>query len=255
MIRKAMVLAAGKGTRLDPLTRAIPKEMIRVGTKPTIEHVIEVLKAGGINEILIIVGRRKETIMDHLGSGERFGVDIYYRVQEEPKGTAHAVLQGKSFIGSDDFVVIYGDNYIKPYQTMKDVLSFHKLKNADVTLVLHPVDDPRRFGIVKINEDGNILGIIEKPSLEQAKSFRVDNVYLNIAGLLVLKNIIFKYINNTKVGKNNEIWLTDSVDLLRKNGNKVLGYIFKGMRYDIGTFESLMEADKLEQLEKSLFKQ
>ena len=90
MIKKAVVLAAGKGTRLMPLTLAMPKEMIRVGTKPVIEHAIEVLKAGGIRDVLIIVGRKKEAIMDYLGSGERLGVNIYYRIQEEPKGSAHS---------------------------------------------------------------------------------------------------------------------------------------------------------------------
>ncbi|MFX0139928.1 MAG: nucleotidyltransferase family protein [Candidatus Hodarchaeota archaeon] len=250
MIKKGMILAAGKGNRLKPLTQAIPKEMIRVGLKPTIEHVIEVLKAGGIDEILIIVGRKKEAIMDHLGSGERLGVNIYYKVQEEPKGTAHAVLQGKHFIGSDNFVVIYGDNYFKPYKTMKDILSFHESRGADATLVLHPVNDPTRFGIVKIDKKYNILKMIEKPSLAEAEPFRLNNKYLNIAGLIVFKNTILNFIEKTKVGKNNEIWLTDSVELMRQNGNRILGYIFKGTRYDIGTFESLIEADKLEQMEE-----
>ncbi len=247
MIEKAIVLAAGRGTRLKPLTRAIPKELIRVGLKPTIEHVIEVLRAGGIEKILVIVGRKKESVIDHLGSGERLGVDIYYRVQEEPKGTAHAVLQGKGFIGSDAFVVMYGDNYLKPYQTMKDILAFHQSREADVTLVLHPVDDPRRFGIVKIDTAGAVLGMVEKPTIEAAESYSLNGRYLNIAGLLVFKNIIFDYIEKTRPGKNNEYWLTDSVELMRRNGSRVLGYVFEGTRYDIGTFESLLEADRLEQ--------
>jgi len=246
MIRKAIVLAAGKGTRLMPLTQAVPKEMIRVGLKPTIEHVIEVLRAGGIDEILIIVGRKKESIIDHLGSGERWGVSIYYKVQEEPRGTAHAVLQGKGFIGSDEFVVMYGDNYFKPYKAIKDVLSFHQYKKPDATLVLHPVEDPRRFGIVKIDEGGNVLGMIEKPSLEEAEPFKVNGGYLNIAGLLVFKNEIFDYIERTTVGKDNEIWLTDSIELMRREGSRVIGYVFEGSRFDIGTFESLIEADRLE---------
>lgn len=249
MIKKAVVLAAGKGTRLMPLTRAIPKEMIRVGLKPTIEHVIEVLKAGGLEDILVIVGRKKESIMDHLGSGERLGVSIYYRVQEEPKGTAHAVLQGRGFIGSDDFVVMYGDNYFKPYQTMKEILAFHQSREAGATLVLHPVDDPRRFGIVKIDAEGKVLGMIEKPSLKEAEPYKVEGRYLNIAGLLVFKNVVFDSIERTRLGKNNEFWLTDSVELMRQGGGRVWGYVFKGTRYDIGTFESLIEADRLEQME------
>jgi len=249
MIRKAIVLAAGKGTRLLPLTLAIPKEMIRVGVKPVIEHVIEVLRAGGLKEVLIIVGRKKNAIMDYLGSGERFGLNIYYRIQEEPKGTAHAVYHGRDFIGSEDFAVIYGDNYLKPYDVMKDIIEFHESKKADATLVLHPVKDPRRFGIVKIDKGSRVVGMIEKPSLKEAEPYKINDHYLNIAGLMILNSIIFNYIEQTKPGKNNELWLTDSIELMRVDGYKVLGYVFTGLRYDIGTYESLKEADRLEQRE------
>lgn len=250
MIKKAVVLAAGKGSRLDPLTRAIPKEMIRVGLKPVIEHVIKVLSAGGIEEILIIVGPKKESIMNHLGSGERLGVNIYYRVQEEPKGTAHAVLQSEGFIGDDTFVVMYGDNYFKPYESMNYIRDFHESNSADATLVLYPVDDPTRFGIVKINDKRNILGIIEKPKLNEALPYKVKDKYLNIAGLMIVTSEIFEYIEKTKPGINNEIWLTDSIELMRLDCRKIMGYVFKGVRYDIGTYESLIEADRLEHSER-----
>jgi len=247
LIKKAIVLAAGKGTRLMPLTLAMPKEMIRVGAKPVIEHVIDVLKAGGIKDVLVIVGRKKEAIMDYLSSGERMGVNIYYRVQDEQKGTAHALNYGRDFIGSDDFVAMYGDNYLKPYETMRNIVEFHETRKPDATLVLYPVKDPRRFGIVKIDKKGNVLGIIEKPTFREAKPYRVNGVYLNIAGLLVLKSLIFDYIEKTKPGRDGEIWLTDSVELMRKGGHEIHGFVFNGMRYDIGTFESLMEADRMEQ--------
>ena len=251
MIRKAIVLAAGKGSRLLPLTLAMPKEMIRVGVKPVIEHVIEVLKAGGIKEILIIVGRNKEAIMNYLGSGERLGVDLYYRIQEKPKGSAYATYLGKEFVNGEDFVLVYGDNYFKPYKAINDVLKLHIESNACVTVLLHPVDDPTRFGIVKIDESGRVLGIIEKPSIEEAEFFRSDGKFLNIAGLLVLKSEIFNAIKKTKKGINNEVWLTDSVELLRKNGKKIFGCECLGTRYDIGTFESLKEADRMEQKENN----
>lgn len=250
MVKKAIVLAAGKGTRLRPLTLAIPKEMIRVGAKPVIEYAIDVLNAGNIKDILIIVGRKKEAILDYLGSGERLGVNICYKIQEDLKGTAHAVYQGKDFVGNEDFAVIYGDNYLKPYRFMKDVLKFHEEKKADATLVLHPVKDPRRFGVVKIDGKGRVLGIAEKPSLAKAKPYKVKGAYLNIAGLLVLNPIVFDYIKKTKPGKNKEIWLTDSIELMRKEGRKIYALMFKGTRYDIGTFESLKEADRLEHLGK-----
>ena len=250
MIKKGIVLAAGKGTRLTPLTLAMPKEMIRVGIKPVVEHSIELLKAGGVKDILVIVGRKKEAIMDYLGSGDRLGVNIYYRVQEELKGTAHAVYLGKDFIGKDDFAVIYGDNYLKPYDVMKDVVRFHEEKKADATLVLHFVADPRRFGVVKIDANQKVLKIIEKPTLKEARPYKVQGQYLNIAGLFIFKPKIFEYIKKTKVGKYGEIWLTDSVELMRRDGCQIWAFLFKGTRYDIGTFESLLEADKFEQASK-----
>ncbi|MEM3594568.1 MAG: nucleotidyltransferase family protein, partial [Candidatus Jordarchaeaceae archaeon] len=169
MVKKAVILAAGKGTRLNPLTLAIPKEMIRIGTKPVIEHGINLLKAGGVEKILVVVGRKKEAIMDYLGSGERLGVDIFYKVQEELKGTAHAVYQSKDFVGNEDFAVIYGDNYLKPYGVMKEIVKFHEKRGANGTLVLHRVKDPRRFGIAKIDADNKVLEIIEKPTWGEAE--------------------------------------------------------------------------------------
>jgi dTDP-glucose pyrophosphorylase len=243
---KGVVLAAGKGTRLKPLTLAIPKELIRVGTKPVIEHVIDVLKEGGIKDILVVTGWKKGAILDFLGSGKRLGVEIYYKVQEELKGTAHALYQAKDWVKEEDFAMSYGDNYFKPKKIMQDVIRFHEEKEAYATLVLHPVKDPRRFGIVKIAKSGEIKGMIEKPSLREARPYKVGNYYYNIAGLMVLNPKIFEYIKKTKSGKDNEIWLTDSVELMRRDAHPVYGYIFKGLRYDIGTFESLKLADEQE---------
>jgi len=246
MIKKAIVLAGGKGTRLMPLTQAMPKEMIRVGFKPVIEHVVDALRTGGIDQILVIVGRKKESIIDHLGSGGRLNVDICYKVQEEPKGTAHAVSQGRNFIDTDEFVVIYGDNYFKPYTFVQEILEFHMSNRSDVTLATYPVTDPERYGIVKLNKVGKIFEMIEKPSIKEVESYKVEDKYLAIAGLLVFNNEVFEYIEKTKIGKNNEYWLTDTVELMRRDGKKVMGYLLHGKRYDVGTFESLIEADQYE---------
>ena len=247
MIKKAIVLAGGKGTRLLPLTQAMPKEMIRVGFKPVIEHVVDALRSGGIEQLLVVVGRKKESIIDHLGSGARLKVDIYYRVQDEPKGTAHGVLQGRNFINSDDFVVMYGDNYFKPYTFVQKILEFHLSNKADVTLATYPVYDTTRYGIVKLDKVGKVLRMIEKPSYKEAESYLVEGKYQAIAGLLVCKSEVIEYIEKTKVGKNNEIWLTDTVELMRRDRKNIMGCLLQGRRYDVGTFESLIEADKFEQ--------
>ncbi len=246
MVKKGVILAAGEGTRLRPITKAIPKEMIRVGKKPTIGHVVEVLRHGGVEEVLVIVGRKKHAIIDYLGSGDEFGIDVYYRVQEEPKGTAHATALAETFIDHDDFALIYGDNYISPYNVMKEIVAFHKQKNGAGTLVLNPVNDPRRFGVVNLDDENKVRGIIEKPTLKEAQPYKRNDHWLNIAGLMILSSKIFTYIRKVEPGKNNELWLTDAIELMRKNKNDLYGYIYKGKRYDIGTFESLKKADELE---------
>lgn len=243
---KGVIPAAGKGNRLEPLTLAMPKEMIRIGRKPVIEHVIDNLKACGIIDILIITGWKKGPILDYLGSGRRLGVNITYRVQEEQKGPADAVYMSREWVGDDDFVVIYGDNYFRPAENLMRTIQFHRKMKADATLLLHPVDDPSRFGIVKIDSSGKVLGMIEKPTLAEAENYRTGGIFYNIAGLLVLKPMIFDFIKKTRAGRNNEIYLTDSIELMRKGGKGIYGHIFEGVRYDIGTFESLMAADRLE---------
>lgn len=246
-MKKAIIPAAGQGTRLKPITDAIPKEMIRVGKKPAIMHVLSVLKAGGVEDALIIVGRKKHAIIDYLGSGERFGMNIYYRMQEEPKGTAHAVELGRDFIEEgEDFCVMYADNYFTPYKTMKEIVDFHEAKDGAGTLVLNPVDDPRRFGVVDIDDEKKIHGMIEKPTWEEAEPYKVDDHWLNIAGLMIVNSKLFDYIEKTPEGKKGERWLTDSIELMREDGNEFYGYEFTGKRFDIGTFESLREADRLE---------
>lgn len=243
LVNKAVVLAAGEGTRLYPITEAVPKEMVRVGKKPTIEHALEVLKAGGIEHVMIILGRKKGAVLDYLGSGDRLDLNVCYRIQEEPKGTAHALSLARNYIGQeDDFVVMYGDNYISPYDAMGEIVNFHE-ENGQNTLVLHPVEDPRRFGVVKLDEDNRIRGMIEKPTMDEARPYKRNGHWLNIAGLMMLESKIFDYIDRIDP-IDGELWLTDAMEAMRKDGNEIYGYVFEGTRYDIGTFESLSEADR-----------
>ena len=244
-ITKAVIPAAGKGTRLEPLTLAIPKEMIRVGRKPVIHHVIDVLKAGGIKEALIITGWKKGAIHDYIGSGERLGIDACYKIQDEQLGLGHAVLLAKSWVNGEDFVVIYGDNYIKPDSMMGKVIEMHKAKKAYATIVVHPVEDPSRFGLVKADSDGKVLGMVEKPAKEEAEKYKTGKEFMSISGIVILNPKIFEFIEKTKPGKKNEIQLTDSIELMRQAGFPVFAYVFRGKRFDIGTWESLEEVDRL----------
>lgn len=254
MVEKAVVLAAGEGTRLRPLTHAVPKEIVRVGKKPTIEHVLNVLKHGGVEEVLVILGRNKQAIIDYLGSGERLGLDIYYRVQEKPKGTAHAVSLAKGFVeDGEDFAIMYGDNYISPYSAMDDIVEFHEDKDGNGTIVLHKVNDPRRYGVVKLDDQNKIESMIEKPTLEEAEPYKRNGHWLNIAGLMLMNAGLFNHIEDVEPGREGELWLTDAVESMRRERDGIYGYVFEGNRYDIGTFESLAKADRLAQKDDSHF--
>lgn len=241
---KGVIPAAGKGKRLEPLTLSIPKEMIRVGTKPVIEHVINNLQVCGINEILVITGWKKGAVLDYLGSGRRLGVNIYYRVQDEEKGTADAINLTREWVEDEDFIVIYGDNYFKPADSIKEAVKFHEEKKPCATLLVHAVEDPTHFGIVKMDSEGKVISMIEKPTLEEAEKYKMDGKYYCIAGMLILSPEIFKYIEKTKVGRKGELWLTDAIELMRQDGKPVYGHIFDGVRYDIGSMESLKIADE-----------
>lgn len=245
MIRKAIIPAAGKGTRLEPLTLSIPKEMIRVGKKPVLHHVIDNLKKIDIKEILIITGWKKGAILDYIGSGKRFDINAYYKVQDKQLGLGHAILEGENWVNGEDFIVIYGDNFIKPDSVLEKIVKFHEEKKSYATLVLHPVKDPTRFGLVKIDKGRKVLGMIEKPEKKEAENYVTNGEFLSISGIIILNSKIFEFLKNTKPGKNNEIQLTDAIEMMRKKKYPIYGFVFRGDRFDIGTWKSLEEADKL----------
>jgi len=150
---KAIILCAGKGTRLRPLTYTTAKHLIPVANKPVILYTIEKIKSAGIKEIGIIVSpENRQDFMAALGDGSQYGVNLTYILQEEPKGLAHAVLMAKDFLGDEDFMMYLGDNLImddiRPF-----VKEFEEKKELSALIMLSPVQDPSRFGIAVM--DGN----------------------------------------------------------------------------------------------------
>ena len=131
---KGLIPAAGKGTRLEPITLAIPKELLIIGDKAVIEYVIDAMKMIGITEITIVVGWRKHAILDYLGSGKRLGVKFTYVVQDKRDGLGKAVFAGEHTIGKEPFLVVLGDNFFYPKTFLKDILTFHNEANADATI-------------------------------------------------------------------------------------------------------------------------
>ncbi|MBU3108858.1 UTP--glucose-1-phosphate uridylyltransferase GalU [Clostridium gasigenes] len=261
-VRKAIIPAAGLGTRFLPATKAQPKEMLPIVDKPTIQYIIEEAIASGIEEILIITGRNKKCIEDHFDKSIELEmelaksgkedllelvkdisdmVDIHYIRQKEPKGLGHAIYCAKAFVGNEPFAVLLGDDIVdseKPcLKQLIDCFSEYKTSILGVQTV--PATDVNKYGIV----DGihiedrvyKVKDLVEKPSLEDAPS----NVA--ILGRYIITPQIFDILEHTKPGKGGEIQLTDALKTLISN-EAMYAYNFEGRRYDVGDKLGFLEA-------------
>jgi len=231
-----LIPAAGGGTRLGPFTNAIPKELLPVGNKAVIEHVVEAMKLADITEIVIVISPHKHGLSDYLGSGRRFGVKFTYVVQDERKGLADAVLSGEHVIDGS-FVVVLGDNFFRPKEFLRDLVSYHIDQRADATIGVAEVEDVTRHGMI-MPEGNRIVDIIEKPSIEEAPST------FGSIGAYVFESSIFDAIRKTKPGYKGEYQLTDSIKVAVDEGRKVLFKKIDGIHIDVGTPADLMLANK-----------
>ncbi len=261
-VRKAIIPAAGLGTRFLPATKAQPKEMLPIVDKPTIQYIIEEAIASGIEQILIITGRGKRAIEDHFDRSfeleeelRRKGddamlaqvqeianlVDIHYIRQKEPRGLGQAIYCARAFIGDEPFAVLLGDDIVdskKPcLRQLMDVFDIYHTTVLGVQRV--PWEEVSRYGIVAGKEmDKGIIRIedmVEKPDQEEAPS----NVA--ILGRYIIRPSIFGYLENAQPGKNGEIQLTDA--LRRQMGAEAAyAYEFEGRRYDVGNKQGFLQA-------------
>ncbi len=263
-IKKAIVPAAGYGTRFLPFTKAMPKEMLPLIDKPVIQYIIEELVLSGISDVALITGWNKRAIEDHFdynfeleyrlkeaGKSESYKTireiadlaTFFYIRQKEPRGNGHAILCAKDFINNEPFLVSWGDDLIignkKPYfSQLIDV--FQKYQAPILSVLKTDAEGQRRYGIIKSKpiKDGvyQVLGVVEKPGPDKAPS--------NLAhvGGFVLTPQIFEALEKTKPGKNNEIWLQDAINILIKEGNPVYACEFDGERYDIGEKKGYLES-------------
>ncbi|MDY0235276.1 MAG: UTP--glucose-1-phosphate uridylyltransferase GalU [Gudongella sp.] len=262
-VRKAIIPAAGLGTRFLPATKAQPKEMLPIVDKPTLQFIIEEAIESGIEEILIITGRNKSSIENHFDKSvelelelEKSGkielleeirkisdmVNIHYIRQKEPKGLGHAIHCAKSFIGNEPFAVLLGDDIVynpeKP--CLKQMIEIYDEYKTTI-LGVQEVDenDVSKYGIVdgKSIEDRvyKVKDLVEKPSKEEAPS------NIAILGRYIINPAIFEILENVKPGKNGEIQLTDGLKELAKI-EAMYAYVFKGKRYDVGYKLGFLEA-------------
>ncbi|MBY0063445.1 MULTISPECIES: UTP--glucose-1-phosphate uridylyltransferase GalU [Priestia] len=252
-VRKAIIPAAGLGTRFLPATKAMPKEMLPIVDKPTIQYIVEEAIASGIEDIIIVTGKGKRAIEDHfdfapelennLVSKEKFdilekvrqssNVDIHYIRQKEPKGLGHAVWCARKFIGDEPFAVLLGDDIVQAETPCLRQLMNEYEQTLSSVIGVQPVPDneTHRYGIVDpISNDGRryqVNTFVEKPATGSAPS------NLAIMGRYVFTPEIFKFLEEQEIGAGGEIQLTDAIQKLNEI-QRVFAYDFEGKRYDVG---------------------
>ncbi len=264
-IKKAVILAAGLGTRMLPATKSVPKELVPIVDKPALQYLVEEIKASGIDDIMIVISRGKTLIEDHFdyspeledrlraGGAQKAGMlkqvreiaelaDIVYARQKDMLGTGHALLLAKKFVGDEPFALLYGDDVImndqkpvvgqlnKVYETYgKSVVGVQEVPEELVvkycTLDVEKVDD-RIY---------DVWDMIEKPKKEEIISC------FSILGRLVLTPEVFDYLDKTPYAPNGELQLTDAMKLMAHDG-KMMAIDFEGRRYDMGNKLGVMQA-------------
>ena len=242
-----LIPAAGIGKRLYPFSRAVPKEMYPILGKAVIEHTIENLKMGGIKRIYIVVGFQKGALMDYIGDGSFFGVNVVYLYQLKRKGLGHGVLQGKGWIDRT-FVTLLGDSFIEPKEEIRELIEYHQKEKPLATVMLFEVKDTEGYGVAKFRELKNGTGpverMVEKPSKREAERLKTNGKFYALCGAYVFEPGIFGYIERTKPGLNNEIQLTDALSLALKSGERINGFVLKGRYIDIGKWNTVLKTER-----------
>ena len=262
-VRKAVIPAAGLGTRFLPATKAIAKEMLPIVDKPTIQFIVEEALKSGIEDILIVTGKGKRPIEDHFDSNveleqnlsskgktellalveETTGINLHFIRQKHPLGLGHAVLCAKAFVGDEPFVVMLGDDIMQDKVPLtKQLINDYEKTNASTLAVMKvPHEETSKYGIINpISqvEPGlyDVKNFVEKPNPDDAPSD------LAIIGRYLLRPEIFEILENQKPGAGGEIQLTDAIDTLN-NYQRVFAHEFTGKRYDVGDKLGMLEAN------------
>ncbi len=262
-VTKAIIPAAGLGTRFLPATKAQPKEMLPIVDKPTIQYIIEEAVEAGIQDIIIVTGRNKRSIEDHFDRSielelelERSGklemlemvkdisemANIHYIRQKEPRGLGHAILTARHFIGNEPFAVLLGDDVVIAKQPclgqMLDVYNEYRTSILGVQTVPHEVVN--KYGIIAGKQVDDrvykVQDMVEKPAIDEAPS----NVA--VLGRYIIMPDIFEFLETQEAGKGGEIQLTDALKRLAKE-QAMYAYDFKGHRYDVGTKTGFIQAN------------
>ncbi|HCX40392.1 MAG TPA: UTP--glucose-1-phosphate uridylyltransferase [Lactobacillus acetotolerans] len=262
-VRKAVIPAAGLGTRFLPATKAMPKEMLPIVDKPTIQFIVEEAKKSGIEDILIVTGKTKRSIEDHFDSNPELeqnlqekgktkllkltqgithlGINLYYTRQPYPAGLGDAIARSRSFVGDEPFVVMLGDDLMKDKVPLTKQLinRYNKTHASTIAVMKVPHKDVSKYGVIEPETEIapgliNVKSFVEKPEVDKAPSDYA------IIGRYLLTPEIFDILADQKPGRGGEIQLTDAIDTMNKT-QRVFAHVFKGERHDVGNKEGYLE--------------
>ena len=233
-ITRAVILAAGRGTRMRELTDELPKPMIEVRGRPILEHIVSGLAENGVTDFLIVVGYRKEVVMDYFGDGSKHGVRIEYVEQVVQDGTGRVVELGRDFTGDDPFVLSYGDILVTP-QSYGPLVDF---TDVDAILTVKRDEDVRKGGAVFINDEGWVTDLIEKPEEGQPTS-----PYYN-AGIYAFSSQIYEFTGRLELSPRGEYELTDAIADEVRSGLRVKATELSGDWADVRDPEVLADLNE-----------
>ena len=237
-IRKGIILAGGKGTRLSPVTLGVSKQLLPLYNKPTIYYPLSTLMLSGIKDFLIIVNPKDlNNFQSLLGNGKQFGIEISYAEQSSPDGIAQAFTIGEKFIGDSNVALILGDNFFYGNSLSKDLLKASEKKKG-ATIFASEVKNPERYGVVDFDEDLKVKSIVEKPK-KPLTNFAVTGLYF-------YDNNVIEYSKTLKPSKRGELEITDLNMIYLSKGELEVNLFARAIIWlDTGTFDSLYEAGAL----------
>ena len=239
---KGLVLAGGTATRLFPLTIVTNKHLLPIYDRPMIYYPLETLAGMGIREVMVVVGGKSVgDVVELLGDGSHFGLDLTYRYQRGALGIAHAIGLARTFVGGDPFCVVLGDNILRG-PTMADIASAFDAGPWDAGTLLHRVPDPERFGVAELAPDGAILGFEEKPALPKSNLIPI--------GVYFLRPDAFDVIAHLTPSGRGEFEITDVLNHY-VTGGRLFSRIYDGHWIDAGTVPSLLRAAALAEADQA----
>lgn len=235
---KAVILAAGKGTRMKELTHEVPKPMLRVQGRPILEHILEGLLAAGIREVCFITGWRAEVIEEHFGDGSRFGARIVYARQLVQDGTGRAPEYAKDFVGGSDFLLTYGDILVRP-ETYQRMLARWQEDDFAGLLTVTEGQDVTQGGLNFFDEQFCLTRLVEKPGSAQLEQLRATgwlkpglSVWYN-AGIYLFKPLVFEFTARLEKSPRGEYELTDAISAMVAAGHRLAGLKIEGRWVDV----------------------